>query len=150
MKKTHNNRDCSTCPHRVELHPEYKNAEWDDLPCSRCDSRGYEKTLDRERKYKQMITLDPQYIDRHFASDAKEPWEYIDAPDASTVERDMKLADAARKRAAIVKQAAEVDRRLPAILAMVELGYTQQQMAEAMNTTRQTIALLLNKIRTNR
>lgn len=29
-------KDCASCQHRVEIHPEYRDMDWDELPCATC------------------------------------------------------------------------------------------------------------------
>jgi len=30
-------KDCTSCPHRIELNPSYRDKKWEDLPCSTCE-----------------------------------------------------------------------------------------------------------------
>lgn len=54
-------RDCSKCPHRAELHPEYLDADIEDIPCFHCEERDgtHKDALDAAHvEYNDEIRLD--------------------------------------------------------------------------------------------
>ena len=53
-------KDCSTCEHRAEINPQYKDMDWDELPCSHCQvpDTAYDKPTARD------VLMSTDLIDR--------------------------------------------------------------------------------------
>ena len=58
-------KDCTKCPHRAELNPQYANAEWDKIPCATCELT--------EPPRHHMVEYGPQ-----FEHPSANTWEIVD------------------------------------------------------------------------